>query len=270
MSSCSIGIVNYNTRDLLRQCLQAAQNENPAALMVVDNGSTDGSAAMVRSEFPNVRLVPEANVGFGEGCNRLLQLCGAEYLLLLNSDAILQRGALRILAGELDQRRRAAIAAPLLYSSDGTVQRSWRQFPGSLAWLADNGVSRSLLPVLREHRRGSARSRKAPWVFGAALATRVAALREVGGFDPEFFMYCEDIDLCYRLWRAGWEVRYAPQATALHIGGASTGQAPAAMTERLIESTLRFYRKHYSKFRARALTSLLRATNALRTGQAAR
>jgi GT2 family glycosyltransferase len=259
VSQCSIGVVNYNTRELLRQCLVAARAENAAELLVVDNGSNDGSGEMVRSAFPEVRFVAGSNVGFGGGCNRLLGMCRTEYLLLLNSDAILKPGALGELIAELDRRPRAAIAAPRLYSRDGSIQRSWRQFPGTLPWLVD-GVARRLRPSRGEGGMNGLSPRKAPWVFGAAMAVRVAAMRHVNGFDTDFFMYCEDIDICYRLWRAGWEVRYVPRAAALHVGGASTGQARPAMSQSLIDSTLRFYRKHYSGLRARALTALLRGT----------
>ena len=261
MPGCTVGIVNYNTRDLLRTCIDAVLPQSPAEIIVVDNGSTDGSAEMVRGQYPQIRLLPEKNLGFGGGANRLLEFCRTEYLLLLNSDAFLYPGAIDELVQDLEAHPRAAVAAPELFSCDGTAQRSWRRFPGTFAWFFDNSVSRKLFPFRGDN---ESRSRAVPWVFGAVFAARTAALREAGGFDTGFFMYCEDIDLCYRLWRAGWEVRYTSAASALHVGGASTGQVRAEMAERLIQSTVRFYRKHYSGLRARALVTLLRATLAFR------
>src|SRR5689334_19358063 len=145
MPDCTIGIVNYNTRDLLRTCIEAALKQSADELAIIDSGSTDGSIEMVQSLFPAVHLIQAPNQGFGAAANHLLESCRTPYLLILNSDAILHPQAVSTLVRELEMHPKAAIAAPRLYSCNGTVQRSWRQFPGSLAWLVDNGISRSLL-----------------------------------------------------------------------------------------------------------------------------
>lgn len=255
MAAWTAGIVNYNTRDLLRKCLHAVLANGPEEVIVVDNGSTDGSAEMVRAEFPGVRLDAGANTGFGAGSNRLLALCRTPRLLILNSDVVLHPDCLQHLSRELDAHSNAAVAAPGLYGDDGILQRSWRRFPGSFAWLLDNGLTRRFIG-----RAAPKTSRQAPWVFGAAMGARTAALREIGGFDEAFFMYCEDIDLCLRLRTAGWQVRYVPDARAVHVGGASTGQVHKAMARRLVASTEYFYRKHYSGFRLGLLLASLHLT----------
>ena len=263
--SLQVCIVNYNTRDHLRACLDALSAE-PAdrAVIVVDNASPDGSAEMVRQEFPSVHLIANTvNQGFGAAANQAIAACRSPYLLLLNGDTRVLPGALRSLAGYLDRYPRAALVGPRLLNSDGTLQRSCRRFPGSLLWLLDNQIggrlARSLGFRRMLHTWEHDRPRPVPWVIGAALAMRVEAIRKVGGFDPGYFLYCEEIDLCMRLWKSGWEVHFTPDASIAHVGGGSTPGDRRSLDRHMTESTLRFYRLHYGTVRAALLQMLLRA-----------
>ena len=240
-------VVNYNTRDLLRSCLESIRGEGVPEVVVVDNASTDGSPDMVRSEFPEVQLIANRhNPGYGGGANQGIAACRAPCVLLLNSDTILTPGAPAQLAAWLDRHSRAAIAGPRLLNPDGTLQSSCFPYltPFNVlvlnTWL--NRLAR-LLPRFRPTWRGSP-SRKGHWVKGAALAIRREAFVAVGGFDESYFMYAEELDLCQRLHGAGWEIHYTPEAAVVHVEGASTEQDRQAMAERLFVSLEQFYRQH--------------------------
>ncbi|MFL6200704.1 MAG: glycosyltransferase [Thermoanaerobaculia bacterium] len=240
-------VVNYNTRDLLRSCLESIRAEGIEEVVVVDNASTDGSPGMVRSGFPEARLIANRhNPGYGGGANQGIAACGAPYILLLNSDTRLGPGAPARLAGWLDRHPRCAIAGPRLLNPDGTLQSScfpWLTPFNVLAlntWL--NRPAR-LLPRFRPTWRGTP-SRDGHWVKGAALAIRREAFDAVGGFDESYFMYAEELDLCHRLRGAGWEIHYTPEATVVHVEGASTEQDRHAMAERLFLSLEQLYRQH--------------------------
>lgn len=241
-------VVNYNTRDLLRSCLESVREEGIAEVVVVDNASTDGSPGMVRSEHPGARLIANRhNPGYGGGANQGIAACSAPYVLLLNSDTLLGPGSAARLAGWLDRHPRCAVAGPRLLNPDGTLQSScfpWLTPFNVLAlntWL--NRAVR-LLPRFRPTWRGTP-ARDGHWVKGAALAIRREAFDAVGGFDESYFMYAEELDLCLRLRAAGWEVHYTPEATVVHVEGASTEQDRHAMAERLFLSLEQFYRRHY-------------------------
>jgi GT2 family glycosyltransferase len=264
--SIKICIVNYNTLDHLRGCLDRLRGESPHDLIVVDNASPDGSAEMVRREHPAVRLIANSeNLGFGAAANQAIDVCDSDYLLLLNSDTRVEPGSLRALGRYLAQNPRAAVVGPRLLNTDGTLQRSCRRFPGSFSWLLDNRFIGKLARRLRVapqsmlHVWEHDSPRRVPWVVGAALAMRVEAVREVGGFDTGYFLYCEEIDLCKRLWAAGWEVHFTPATEVAHVGGASTAGDRRFIDQHMIASTLRFYGRHYGKLRVWLLRMLLRA-----------
>lgn len=240
-------VVSYNTRDLLRSCLASIRAEGIEEVVVVDNASMDGSPEMVRSELPGVRLLANRhNPGYGGAANQGIAACHAPCVLLLNGDTLLGPGAPARLAAWLDRHPRAAIAGPRLVNPDGTLQ------PSCFPWLTPFNVlalntwlnrPARLLPRFRPTWRGTP-SRDGHWVKGAALAIRREAFDAVGGFDESYFMYAEELDLCHRLHAAGWEVHYAPEATVVHVEGASTDQDRHAMAGQLFASLERFYRRH--------------------------
>lgn len=252
MSTIAVVVVNYNTRDLLRECLESVRAEGMSEILVVDNASQDGSAGMVRELFPEVRLIARTdNPGYGAAANQGIAACAAPSVLLLNSDTRLEPGAAAALARHLEENPRAGIVGPRLLNPDGTFQSSCFPFLTPLnvlvlnTWLnraarAVPGWRNRFLPTWK-----GTPSRAGHWVKGAALAIRREAFAAIQGFDEDYFMYSEEVDLCWRALAAGWEVHYTPEARVVHVEGASTSQARHAMTAQLFASLERFYRRHY-------------------------
>jgi N-acetylglucosaminyl-diphospho-decaprenol L-rhamnosyltransferase len=237
----------------------------------VDNGSSDGSIEMVRREFPVVDLhVDWSNRGYGAAANQAIGRCTAPFILLLNSDTVLQRGALEAIGDYLERHPRAGILGPRLRSRDGTLQRSCFPFPTPLLpFIGQRPLVRFLtrIPVVRDrHVTAWAHDtpRRVPWVVGAALGIRREAFSEVGGFDESFHMYSEETDLCYRLGAAGWETHFAPVTDITHAGSASTSQYRAAMLQELFLSSIRFYERHFTGRRLSTATHVTRLTIVLR------
>jgi N-acetylglucosaminyl-diphospho-decaprenol L-rhamnosyltransferase len=255
-------VVNHNTREQLLQCLAALRDET-AQTIVVDTGSADGSADRVRREFSAVELIETENRGYGAGANAGLRSVRFPTVLLLNADTRPARGASAALAAYLDRHPRVAVAGPRIVDERGRPQPTARRFPtpGEIL-LQESGLHR-LRPS--GHRVGEAR--RVDWVLGAALALRRDAVSEVGCFDETYFMYNEEIDLCLRLQRAGWETHYAPVTTVGHVGGASTPKRRAATADQYVRSTLALYRRHFSPRQESQVTAVLAAALAARRGR---
>ena len=254
MSKISAAIVSYNTCNVLRACLRSVFEDGATEVVVADNGSTDGSLEMLRDEFPAaVVLVDRSNPGYGSAANAAIERCRSDYVLLLNSDTVLNPGTLETLRRYLDAHPRAAIAAPRLRNPDGSLQRSLHQFPTPLVTLLDYswvGPFVGQIPGLRKLYLASdshESARVVPWVTGAALALRTSAFRAVGGFDRSFFMYYEEVDLSYRLYRAGWETHFTPAADVTHVGGASTSQLRGAMYAQQLAAAMQYTKRHHSR-----------------------
>jgi GT2 family glycosyltransferase len=247
----AVVVVNHNTREHLQGCLATVL---PGTLTyVVDNASADGSAEMVRAEFPNVVLLADGtNPGYGAGANKGIRATRTEYVLVLNSDTRLRPGTLDVLAHYLDRNPRVGLAGTRLLNPDGSEQASCYPFPGTLQWLLENDPVGSLLghiPVLRRKLyrfTPPQRPGAVPWVVGAVLAIRLEAFNQVGGFDEAVFLYFEETDLCARLQAGGWEVHIVPDAEVVHFGAASTSQVRGRMAVEYFKSTLWFYRRYYS------------------------
>lgn len=218
----SIVIVSYNTRELLRQCLASiARHEPGAEMIVVDNASRDGSAAMVRDAFPAAKLVElPANAGFAGANNAGLPLAGGEYVVLLNSDTVLEDDSLGRCAGWLAEHPDVGAVSPELIGVDGRPQECAYRFP-SFAGLLGRWLRRPPRPLAGDGDPDA-------WLAGTALMIRRAALEQVGGrLDDGYFMYWEDADLSARLRAAGWGLARLPGARVRHYGGASGGGADA-------------------------------------------
>jgi len=265
MKTIGVAIVNYNTCEHLRECLASIERK-AEEVIVVDNASTDSSVAMLRAEFPSVFVIASTeNQGYGEAANRAIKSSQANYVLLLNSDTCLKPGTLDTLAAYLEKHPQAAIVGPHLVNPDGSLQASCYSFPTPLhVLLEESNTSRLLgsLPVLREHYLRTWNHRQSlsvPWVLGAALGIRRQAFLEVGGFETAYYMYAEEVDLCYRLRQAGWQTHYTPDATIVHTGGASTRQRRAEMAVQYYASLVLFYRRHYSKFRLGQLIIIMKS-----------
>jgi GT2 family glycosyltransferase len=271
MTPSAVAIVNYNTREHLRACLATVQSEAPSQTVVVDNASSDGSAEMVRAEYPWVTLhANQTNRGYGAAANQAIASCTAQYVLLLNSDTLLQPGALQALSIHLDLYPRAAVVGPRLENVDGTLQASCYPFPGTLQWLLDNDTLAQLMrhvPILRNHLLRTwphTQVRVVPAVKGAALAIRCEAFEAVGGFDESFFLFFEELDLCSRLITAGWQVHFAPVTTVMHVGGASTKQYSTAMAVQFFTGLIQFLHKHYSGIRLAGSVTIAKSVELIR------
>lgn len=252
MSRMAVTVINHNTCDHLYHCLRSLAMQDGTEIIVVDNASSDGSVQMVRRNFPWVRLMVNAdNPGYGAAANQALGSTSADYVLLLNSDTCLWPGALAALQQYLDCHPAVAVAGPRLLNPDGSLQPSCYPFPGLASlFFQESGLEPLLarLPIWRERNLRAwshDRPRAVPWVLGAALAIRRAPFQAIGGFEEDFYMYLEETDLCYRLWRRGWEVHFTPGATVEHSGGASTKQRRAEMRIAYFRSVTRFYRRHF-------------------------
>jgi GT2 family glycosyltransferase len=253
MTTTAVCIVNYNTCDLLRECLRSVMTQNADEIVVVDNASTDLSVQIMKAEFPAIPLlVLEKNFGYGAAANRGIDSCHSAYIVLLNADTRMKPGALQALRNYLDDHPQAAIIGPRILNPDGTLQTSCFYFPTPLhIFLYNSGLYQSIprLPLLKQRtlqelRRESARP--VPWILGAALVFRRETLEEVGGFDENFFMYFEEVDLCYRLFSQGKQIHFVPEAEIIHVGGGSTTQRRTWAHIQFFTSLAQFYRKHYS------------------------
>ncbi|MDQ3813864.1 MAG: glycosyltransferase family 2 protein [Armatimonadota bacterium] len=286
LTMISVLIVNWNTRDYLRACLFSLR---PACagleqeIIVVDNDSHDGSAAMVRAEFPEVRLLANShNAGYAAGNNQAYAVAHGEYLWLLNPDTeILDDAPRRLLNFLLADEKRGAVASALIDARTGRIQRSCRTFPTPAAlWAEASGLARRF-PRSRRfgfYRMGWWRYHDAGEIeqpMASSLLLRRTAIEDAGGlFDEQFPIFFNDVDLCWRLKAAGWQIWYLPEARVLHHGGASTSQLKPEMIAASHQALRRFYEKHYrgqmSAPLYHATVALMEAAGALRLWRARR
>lgn len=273
MVDLSIIIVNWNVQALLRQCLQsvltACQTIAPltSEIIVVDSASTDGSAEMVRREFPQVHLIAsERNLGYAGGNNTGVDTSQGRYLLLLNPDTVVQPESLALLINFLESHPQVGAVGPRLLWPDGTTQSSRRRFPtpGTLFWestLLGQWFPQNRYAQYYHLADGSPdQPQRVDWVVGAALLLRREAWQQIGPIDETFFMYFEETDWCRRAVQAGWEIHYLPSARVTHFEGKSSEQVLAARTLRFQRSKLCYTRKYFGPGWAVLLRIFLWAT----------
>ncbi len=263
----SVVIVSFNSKDDLLRCLASlrAHVTLHCEVVVVDNASADGSADAVREHYPWVRLVENAeNLGFGTANNRGFLETRGPYVLVLNSDAEVKPGTVEGLMGVLEHRPEVGLVGPRTLNVDGTVQVSFGPMLTPVReWRQRRLVKGVRARTRRQVDRAEAMSRvehEPVWVSGSCFLARREALEAVGGFDEQFFLYEEDVDLCVRVRAAGWSVLYTPDFEVTHRLGASMGSAQERARLEYHRSHLRFYEKHSGK----APTALLRVALALR------
>jgi GT2 family glycosyltransferase len=240
MSETSVVVISYNSRADLERSLPAVTHAE-REVIVVDNASTDGSCAFVRDFFPAVRLIelPE-NVGYGAACNEGLREASAPLVLLLNPDAWPVGDAIERLAACAMQRPRLGAVAPQLHTPDGTEQQTLVGLP-TRWWTGRPALTSAPSRLFRP--RLHVRPRRG-FLVGAALLLRREAVDEVGAFDPSFFMFYEEVDLCWRLQQGGWSIDVCPEAKFVHIGGTSTRRNWARMYREQLRGHLLFLAKH--------------------------
>lgn len=271
----SVVIVNWNTRDLLHHCLLSvhkAVHGLELEVYVVDNASRDDSVALVREHFPLVHLVENAtNAGFARANNQAIRQSTGRYVVLLNSDTEACPGALEILIKFMDLYPDAGGCGPRLLNADGSLQASCHPMltPGREFWRLVFLDRLWPQAIYHQEEWDPTIPHRVEVIKGACLLLRRAALDQVGPLDEQYFMYTEEVDLCYRLAQAGWELWWVPQAMVKHYGEASSKQVPEAMYLQLYRSKVQFYRKFGGPRRADRFKRLIRAAYGPRLAVAA-
>ena len=272
-------VVNHDGGAGLLACVASLRREGVGEVVVVDNASSDGSLVALAEADPAAVLVPTGrNLGYGAGVNAGAARSGAEVLLVCNADVVLCPRSLERLLAVLTSRADLAAVGPRLVSPDGVPYPSAREFPDLLTAAGHAFVSlvRPDNPWTRRYRlaeestleEGLREEGDVDWVSGACLLVRREAFDAVGGFDPRYFMYVEDLDLCWRLGRAGWAVRFVPSAQVVHELGASTSRRPLRMLAAHHVSSYRFAARSLEGWR-RLLLPAVGAGLALRFALAA-
>jgi GT2 family glycosyltransferase len=259
----SLIIVSFNTRNVLRESLESIERERGnlrLEIFVVDNNSRDGSVEMVQTEFPYVRVMrSQVNLGFGAANNLALELANGRYVVLLNSDAFLCPDSLKLSVEYMDRHPEVGLAGGRLVGRDFALQPSARMFPTILSdFLVLSGLAHRF-PKSRFFGRfdrtwaDPMQPAEVDWVPGAFSIVRSEVLQKVGFFDPDFFLYSEEVDLCRRIQGAGYKIMYWPDIVVIHIGGESSrylkplemSSAGAQLIRWRMRSTLLYYRKHH-------------------------
>jgi GT2 family glycosyltransferase len=271
----SVIIPVYDRPELLRECLVSLDRElagMETEVIVIDNASREDIGGMVSRDFPRVNLRQNReNLGFARANNQGLARARGRYLLLLNPDTRVQPGAVSKLIDYLEQSPRVGVVGPRLSFGDGRFQPSTFGFPSVLKEVANlaeldrlfpkegklgiflGRVFGKWFPNLFSMYRQDPAPRRVPALFGACLLVRLEAREKVGDLDPNFFLYWEDADFCYRMAAAGWEVHYFPGAEVVHHGGANYYLPEQESFFRYYQSLLYFFTKHYSPVRVEAL-----------------
>lgn len=250
----SIIIVNWNTRDILRDCLASVFAQTAGIgyeVIVIDNASSDGSAEMVKREFPQVILIEnDQNRGFAAANNQGIKIAKGRYMLLLNSDTLVLDGAIQKTLEFADQHPQAAVVGCKVLNPDRTLQPTCFLFPS----LLNLSLSSTYLYKLFPKSRFLGRERMTWWdrndvrpvdvVTGCFMLVRREAIDKVGMMDEVYFMYAEETDWCWRFQKAGWQNLFYPEAQIIHLGGQSSKQVRAAMMIQLRKAILFFLKKN--------------------------
>jgi len=255
MIDLTVIIVNWNTKKLLQACLNSVLQKTRGIkyeIIVVDNGSTDGSAALVR-QFKKVKLVAnKKNLGFAAANNQAIKKARGEYLVLLNSDTLLENNALKKLVDFARSKPRLGILGAKLINPGNRVQCSTGRFYTLPV------VALSLFGADRWLRRAPQKACRVDWVEGSCFLINRRVLEEIGLLDEKFFMYVEEMEFCYRAKKAGWQTWYYPKAKVLHLVRGSTPESKQKAINWIHEGLQYFYQKHFSRFQQAVLKYLLR------------
>ncbi len=253
--SLDVVVVSYRCEALLRDCLQSLL-ANPSAgsmdVHVVDNASGDGTAEMVRREFGDVRItINDDNLGFGVANNIGIAAGSAPYVLVLNPDTRLTPGALDALLAVMEETADVGMIGPRLELDDGSFDHaSRRSFPtplGALGHFTGLGRRSGSPDALSQYRAPEVESGPVDAINGAFMLIRRAALDQVGAFNERYWMYMEDLDLCYRFAQAGWKTWYEPTVTVAHVKAGTSGEHRSLrLTYAFHYGMFRFYRDHYA------------------------
>jgi len=249
----SIIVVNWNTRELLLDCLKSIYDTTTGLdieVIVVDNGSQDGSSKVVKDTFPQVKLIQNSeNKGFARANNQALSIAAGRYLLLLNSDAVLTDGSLAGLVTFMDKTPDAGIAACQYLNRDGSKQNSFDNFPT----LATELLNKSLLKILFPKKYPSKKKEyhepmEVDSTIGACMIVQKEAIKQVGMLDEDYFFFLEETDWCFRMHEAGWKIYHLPHIKVYHLQGQSKEKNPSKAWTEYYRSSYIFFKKRRSIF----------------------
>lgn len=255
MADLSVIIINYNVKQLLRECLYSIYRNTKRInleIIIVDNNSTDGSVDMVKSEFPEVKLIENCqNLGFAKANNQALKENKGRYVLLLNPDTVVLPNALDKMIEFMEANSQAgALGCKLLYP-DGSLQRSCRSFPTLTTAFFENLGLEKFFPknkLIAKYRMGYwdyNDVREVDQPMGSALMIRREVIEHVGFLDERFYMFFEEVDWCFRIKKRGWKIYFMPSAEIIHYGSQSARPSMPRMMILGYKSKHRFFRKHY-------------------------
>jgi GT2 family glycosyltransferase len=252
VTDLTVSIVNTNGRDLLLACLESLQRgidgDVSVEIVVLDNASEDGSADEVRRRFPTVRLIEQGfRAGFPANHNTVIRATSGRYVLVLNEDVASDDWGFARLIAVLDGNPGVGALGPKLVYPDGRQQASAWRFPSPLVSVL--GIPTAGQVGIRQSDGDEPRS--VDWVMGAAILLRRSALEEIGLFDESFFIYFEEVDLCLRLRRGGWEIRYFPSMTVVHHESQFSADIPERRINEMWQGRHRYWRKHHTALGAR-------------------
>jgi GT2 family glycosyltransferase len=258
----SIIIVSWNVKKDLNRCLESIYQNQPSNIfevIVVDNASSDETVEMLKNEFPHVTIIENSdNRGFAAANNQGIQITKGKYIFLLNPDTIVHRQSFDTLMEFMDNNADVGACGPKLLNGDGTIQSSARCFP-TFAGALHRHSAFKLFGIFKSDyekwlMKGFDYSHQTDvaQLMGAALMIRKTVVDKIGLMDERFFMYYEEVDLCYRIKQAGWRVVFIPDAVVTHLAGKSSGQVPVKKQIMAITSLIRFFRKH----RGRGITAV--------------
>lgn len=256
----TVVIVNFNTKNLLRQCLASVFKQTKGIgyeVIVIDNGSSDGSGAMVKKEFPRARLIKnKKNLGFAKANNQGIRQARGEWVLLLNSDTEIKDNALAKLVAFANKQKDLGIAGPKLVNPDGSLQ------PSTAPFYTLPVVAISLFRGDKFLRRSPAGTKRVDWLSGACFLIKKQVIEKVGLLDERFFMYVEEMEYCYRAKKAGFQTCFYPGAEVIHRARGSTlGRQKAILA--IYQGLIYFYQKHFAPWQLFVLKWLLRTKAAV-------
>jgi GT2 family glycosyltransferase len=253
----SIVVVNYNVKNLLKKCLESifkCQKDIEFEVIVVDNNSKDHSQEMLKRDFPQVQLIEnKRNVGFSRACNQGIKRGQGRYILLLNPDTEFTPGGFKKMIDFMDSKPEVGICGPKMVNEEGKLQFSCRSFPSYLTAISssqsilnrifpENFLSQKYLLKEKDHSQIG----EVDWVSGSCLLAKREMFEKIGLLDERFYMYVEDVDLCYRAKKSGFSVFYFPPVTVIHHIGKSTQKKKFTMLLEHHRSMYYFYRKHHT------------------------
>jgi GT2 family glycosyltransferase len=260
----SVIIVNWNTRDLLRECLKSVLKQTKGLdyeVLVVDNGSSDDSVRMIKKAFPWIKLMENReNLGFSKANNQAIRRARGEFILLLNSDTKIAENAFKKMVDFARANPQIGVLGPRLLNADGNSQASTAPFYFlGVAFLSLFGGDRFL-------RSSPQKAKKVDWVSGSCFLIRRELLDKVGGLDEQFFMYLEEMEFCYRAKKVGFETWFLPWARVYHLVRGSSPEGKQKVIWWTYENFVYFYQKHFALWQVAVVKWLLRLKAGLAWG----